>query len=151
MTAVAYNEPDVLGIFEHKKMPTSYVLERIDYVVFADVDVTSNRPTIVLSIEGKDQKKMDFNVNSFDGLHCFLQFDHISPANSKLNEYRTGSIRLQWISGRKLPPCDTESVPSDRDRKITLSIFDSRVGKVAQEELRFDIVKNGKRRIYDNL
>lgn len=151
MTAIVYNEPNVLGVFEHEEMPTSYVLERRDYIIYADVDVTANRPTIILSIEGKDQKEIGFNVDSFDSIGCFLYSDDISPTEFESHRYRAGSIRLKWASGRKPPPCEEASLPSDQDRKITLSIFDSSAGKIAQEELRFDIVKNGRRRIYDTL
>lgn len=148
MEVIEYGEPELFGMREYSEMPIRYKLERDVYTIYALVDTKYSLPTIIFSVESKTANGVNIDI---DGIHCFLFLDPIRPLEYERHGYAPGSSRLRWDENSGYP-CDRVKAPSSEERIIKVSVFDDGGrGKIAEEEIQFEIKTNGFRRLYDSI
>ena len=149
MEVVKTGQPDVSGIHDHSEMPLRYRLERDTYVIHAALDESANRPTIVFSVESKQNGHLGISA---EPIRCCMYEDVILSPEVRYKGFPADGVKLKWALGRLPPPCDRIAPLSEDEKVIRLLVFDAnRGGKIAAENIRFSIEKNGGRTVYDTL
>ena len=149
MEIVATGPPVVLGIRDHSEMPSQYRLVRDTYIIHAELDKSTNRPTVVFSLETKQGANLWIDAAP---MRCYMYEDEIRAAEIDTRNYPADGVKLIWLLGRLPPPCDNVLPLSEVENVFVLEIRDASTGeKLADEEIRFSVKKNGKRIIYDSL
>lgn len=149
MEVVKTGPPDVSGIHDHSEMPLQYRLERDTYVIHAVLDESSNLPTMIFSAESKENDNLYLSAQP---INCYMYEDVIRKPEVDLKGFPANGVKLKWALGRLPPPCDNRAPLSEDEKVIHLVVLDTkRVGKIADENIRFTVEKNGGRTIYDSL
>ena len=148
MEVIESGQPDVSGIHDHSNMPLRYRLERDTYVIHPVFDEGANRPTIVFSVESKQNGKLGISA---EPIPCYMHEVVILATEVDYKGFSADGVKLRWPLGRLPPPCDNRGPLAEDEQVIRLSVFDARTGKIADEKIRFSVETNGGRTIYDSL
>lgn len=147
MDVLDYGPPEIINIREHSDMPISYVREGNRYTLFATIDSNANKPTVIFSGVGVNGENISIEAA---GIYCYLFIFEIRSKEFELFDYPAGGVRLNW-DDRASPECETVSAPTEDERKITITVFDDDGRAIGEEEIYFDIVKNGIKREYESI
>lgn len=142
-----YGAPAVTGIFDHSEMPIRYRLERDNYIIHARYDEAANRPTVWFSAESSQGEKLSIQVAP---IPCYASEDSWRSDADESKGFPPDGVKLTWALGKVARPCDQRPSLSEIRKVIRVSVFD-REGKVGQEEIGFQVKKNGRRKIVDSV
>lgn len=147
MDVLEYGPPEAMNIREHSDMPISYVRESNNYVLFAAIDTRANNPTVIFS--GVDLAGNSIRIDA-TGVYCFLFDFEIRQEEIDYLDYPANGVRLKW-DDRASPECEGVNVPTEEERRITITVFDDADRTIGKEEIYFDIVTNGIRSEVDSI
>lgn len=129
----SYGKSTIDSINSHNNMPTQYVLNREEYILFIEVDYKSKRPAVF--IRGSDISGAGIKVKAIPNGSCGgFDFLTIDIKNDEL-------LRYEWWGFVKSECIDKEI--NTNEQVIKFRVMNEADNLLSEERLPFMLIKNG--------